>query len=67
MPLTSGYVRANANIMQKWVGTGRGLSQPFKVTFEAGKYYSVLVLFANVGGPGYFSLHLTAPDGTTIG
>jgi GLEYA domain len=62
----SGYTRANANIVQHWLGTGGGVPKTYKTTFQAGKYYPIRVLFGNGGGPGYFGLRLTAPDGTVI-
>lgn len=55
-----GYRRNNANIVPTAAG------QVYKITFEAGKYYPIRMLYANGQGPGSFSFKLTAPDGTVV-
>jgi hypothetical protein len=40
--------------------------QKYKTTFEKGKYYPIRFMWANSGGPRYFSFKVMAPDGTVV-
>ena len=61
----SGCTRQNANIDQAYIASGV-TPQEYKTMFEKGKYYPIRFMWANSGGPGYFSFKITAPDGTVV-
>jgi hypothetical protein len=59
----SGWTRANADAINIVNG---GQTVTHKVTFEAGKYYPIRIIFGQAQGPATFTASVTAPDGTVI-
>lgn len=60
------FTGANANVVQSFVARGTGVPKVYKVTFQAGKYYPIRVLYGNGGGAGNLGMTLIGPDGTVI-
>ena len=58
----SGWTRANAVLESRFPDPPASTT----VTLTASEWFPIRVMFANEGGPGSFSISITAPDGTEI-